>query len=147
MSFGRIHCFLVSTKASQVVYERFYDRLSESEKAEVRAAFFQASSAYSDNQTHVAAYKAARFVFMPVADMVFFLLSSGEMDELAAADALATIVNALPEVLGRAPSSSLLLERYARMALVVDEIINEGLLEATDVDVIRKAIKNKATWE
>ena len=36
MSLGRIHCFLVATKGSDVIYERFYDRLSEAEKAEVR---------------------------------------------------------------------------------------------------------------
>ena len=41
MSLGRIHCFLVCTKGADVIYERFYDRLSEAEKAEVRAAFFQ----------------------------------------------------------------------------------------------------------
>ena len=60
MSLGRIHCFLIATKGSDVIYERFYDRLSEAEKAEVRAAFFQASSGAklsSDDQDHTAAYK------------------------------------------------------------------------------------------
>ena len=60
MSLGRILCFLVSTKGSDVVYERFYDRLSESEKAEIRAAFFQASSGAKlsvDDHDHTAAYK------------------------------------------------------------------------------------------
>lgn len=42
---GRIHCFLIATKgAGNVIYERFYDRLSEYEKADVRAAFQLASS-------------------------------------------------------------------------------------------------------
>lgn len=44
MSFGRVHCFLVASRDGQVIYERFYDRLSELEKAEVRAAFQLASS-------------------------------------------------------------------------------------------------------
>jgi hypothetical protein len=60
MSFGRIHCFLVATKGADVIYERFFDRLSEVEKAEVRAAFFQASGGARlnlDDQDHVAAYR------------------------------------------------------------------------------------------
>jgi hypothetical protein len=36
-----------------------------------------------------------------------------------------------------------LLDKYTRLALVVDEVINEGLLETTDIDTIRKATKNK----
>jgi hypothetical protein len=44
MSTGRIHCVLIATKAGEVVYERFYDRLSELDKAEIRAAFQLASS-------------------------------------------------------------------------------------------------------
>lgn len=60
MSFGRIHCFLVATKAGDVIYERFYDRLSEAEKAEARAAFFQASNGArleADGLDHAAAYR------------------------------------------------------------------------------------------
>ncbi len=44
MASGRIHCVLVATKLGEVVYERFYDRLSELDKAEIRAAFQLASS-------------------------------------------------------------------------------------------------------
>ena len=36
MSFGRIHCFVVATKNADVLYERFFDRLSEVDKAEIR---------------------------------------------------------------------------------------------------------------
>lgn len=59
MSFGRIHCFLVATKAGDVIYERFYDRLSEVEKAEVRAAFQLASSnvRLNDDQDYCGAFK------------------------------------------------------------------------------------------
>lgn len=44
MATGKIHCVLIATKAGEVVYERFYDRLSELDKAEIRAAFQLASS-------------------------------------------------------------------------------------------------------
>lgn len=44
MDWGRIHCVTVATRAGEVVFERFYDRLTNSEKGEVRAAL-QAASA------------------------------------------------------------------------------------------------------
>lgn len=44
MDLGRIHCFLVATRSGEVIYERFYDRLSETDKGEVRAAFQQAAN-------------------------------------------------------------------------------------------------------
>ncbi|GAX80427.1 hypothetical protein CEUSTIGMA_g7866.t1 [Chlamydomonas eustigma] len=150
MSFGRIHCFLVATKNSDVIYERFYDRLSESDKAEVRAAFFQASSSSKlsfDGYEHTAAFKSARFVFTVHSDSVFYLLGSGEYDELSAAEILHSIIEALCDVLGRTLSAALMMEKYTKLALVVDEVVNEGLLEATDKDTIRKASKNKAVWE
>lgn len=60
MSYGRIHCFLVATKIGDVIYERFYDRLSEVEKAEIRTAFQLASSNVrlaGDDQDYCGAFK------------------------------------------------------------------------------------------
>jgi hypothetical protein len=60
MSLGKIHCICFATKAGEVVYERFYDRLSELEKAEVRAAFALAASNARlnvEDQDYVGAYK------------------------------------------------------------------------------------------
>jgi len=58
---GRFHCLLIATKGGDVIYERFYDRLSEYEKADVRAAFQLASSSVrlgSDGeQDHIGTYK------------------------------------------------------------------------------------------
>eukprot|EP00983_Pelagomonas_calceolata_P089123 1157280-Pelagomonas_calceolata.AAC.4 len=84
---GRLHCFLIATKGvGNVVYERFYDRLSEYEKADVRAAFQLASSNVrfdGEQEDFIGVYKTACFVFIPVNDMVFYLMGSGEYDELA----------------------------------------------------------------
>lgn len=52
-------------------------------------------------------------------------------------------MTALSEVLGRTPSAGVLLDKYTRLALVVDEVINEGLLETLDPETIRRALKNK----
>ena len=56
-------------------------------------------------------------------------------------------MTSLSDVLGRSLSSSALLDKYTRLALVVDEVINEGILESVDLDAIRKTTKNKASWE
>ena len=58
---GRIHCLLVSTQSGEVVFERFYDRLSEAEKADVRAAFHQAASSVrltQEEQDYVGSYRS-----------------------------------------------------------------------------------------
>ena len=66
---------------------------------------------------------------------------------LPACEALHAIMESLADVLGRAPCAQILLDKYTRLALVVDEVINEGLVEALDRDTIRKGTKNKAVWE
>lgn len=58
--FGRIHCVVVATKAGEVVYERYYDRYTELDKAEIRAAFQQATdnvNLANDNQDFVGAFR------------------------------------------------------------------------------------------
>jgi hypothetical protein len=60
--FGRVHCIVVATKAGEVVYERFYDRFTELDKAEIRAAFQQATDIVnlaSDNQDFVGTFRYA----------------------------------------------------------------------------------------
>ena len=86
-------------------------------------------------------------MFIPISDLVFYLLGSGEYEELAASEILRTIMSSLTDVLGRSLSSSALLDKYTRVALVVDEVINEGILESVDLDSIRKSTKNNAPWE
>lgn len=47
MSSGRVNALLIATRQGHVVYERFYESLSEAEKAEVRGAFDQVAGASS----------------------------------------------------------------------------------------------------
>lgn len=61
--FGRVHCVVVATKAGEVVYERFYDRFTELDKAEIRAAFQQATDNVSlahDNQDFCGTFRCVR---------------------------------------------------------------------------------------
>lgn len=43
----------------------------------------------------------------------------------AVVEILRVIISVLKDVLGKAPSAALLLDKYARLCLVVDEVINE----------------------
>jgi hypothetical protein len=64
--FGRVHCILVATKAGEVVYERFYDRYSELDKAEIRAAFQRGADGVNladDNRDFVGAFRWAACVW------------------------------------------------------------------------------------
>ena len=60
MDFGRIHTVLIATKAGEVVYERYYDRYTELDKAEIRSAFQQATETVnlaSDGMDFVGSFK------------------------------------------------------------------------------------------
>ena len=64
-------------------------------------------------------------VFVPCADLVFYLLGSGEYDELACADTLRSLIAILKDLLGKPPSAGVLLDKYTKLAVIVDEVINE----------------------
>lgn len=55
------------------------------------------------------------------------MLGSGEYEELAASEILRTLMTSLTDVLGRSLSSSALLDKYTRLALVVDEVRDKGI--------------------
>ena len=57
---------VVATKAGEVVYERFYDRFTELDKAEIRAAFQQAAdnvNLASDNQDFAGTFRCAVWMY------------------------------------------------------------------------------------
>lgn len=155
--FGRVHALVIATKAEgAVLYERYYDRYSELDKAEIRAAFQQAAEASgaasaADGQDACGAFRGACFVLVPVNDVVFFALGSGEYDEMALAGLLRVLMIAIADAAGKPASSAVFLGRggasAARAALAIDEVINEGVLDAVDKDAVRKGAKGKAPWE
>ncbi|WIA16874.1 hypothetical protein OEZ86_014067 [Tetradesmus obliquus] len=150
MEFGRIHCVVVATKAGEVVYERYYDRYTELDKAEIRAAFQQATdniNLANDNQDFVGSFRDGCFVLIPTMDLVFYALGSGEYDEMALSGVLRVVMISIADVVGKPPTESVFFEKYARIASVIDEVVNEGMLEAVDKELIRKGAKGKGTWE
>lgn len=58
-----------------------------------------------------------------------------------------TVMASLRDVLSRPPTESSLLEKYERLCVVIDEVIDEGMVAATDLDAIRKGTKHKGPWE
>ena len=171
--FGRVHALIIATKAapaaadslgqggassssSAVLYERYYDRFSELDKAEIRAAFYQAAEASgasgaADGQDACGAFRGACFVLLPVNDLVLFGLGSGEYDEMALSGLLRVLALAIGDAAGKPASSALFLAKggagVARAALAIDEVVNEGLVDAVDRDAVRKGAKGKAPWE
>ncbi|GMH37554.1 hypothetical protein BSKO_05427 [Bryopsis sp. KO-2023] len=151
MSSGRIHAVLISTKAGNVIYERFYDPLDEATRAEIRGAFHGASQpilmTVQDGQQYVGNYRGAPIVFMPTSDIIIYSLGSGEYNELALAQILQAIIRGVSDVLGKPASEALLFEGYAQLCLTIDEVINEGMLETVNKDIVRKGTKMKVPWE
>ena len=151
MDLGRIHALVVATKGGgHVIYERYYDRYTELDKAEIRAAFSQASAQINlanDGQDFVGSFRGGCFVFIPTTDLVFYALGSGEYDEMALSGVLRVVMMAIADSLGKPPTESVLFEKYGRVAVIVDEVITEGQLEAIDRDAIRRGAKGKVNWE
>jgi hypothetical protein len=163
--FGRVHALIIATRAEgAVLYERYYDRYSELDKAEIRAAFQQAAEATgaaagaagagggaADGRDACGAFRGACFVLIPASDLCFFALGSGEYDEMALSGLLRVLMVAIADAAGRPASSAVFLARggasAARAALAVDEVLNEGLVDAVDRDAVRKGAKGKAPWE
>lgn len=52
MATGRIQCLLISTKSGEVVYERFFDSFTESEKGGIRAAFHATADADNSQENY-----------------------------------------------------------------------------------------------
>ena len=80
MEFGRIQSVLVATSVGDIVYERFYDKFSDLEKADIRAAFYSTTEPYLQSLADGAEY-AARF------KQVLQLLMELELDLQHAPDA------------------------------------------------------------
>lgn len=51
MDAGRVQLILVATSTGNVVYERFYERMGENEKAEMRASLAEAAEKCSTSAT------------------------------------------------------------------------------------------------
>lgn len=48
---GRIQCILIATTGSNIVYERFYERFLDTEKADIRQSFQQTQSQLTQSST------------------------------------------------------------------------------------------------
>ena len=60
MDIGRVRLVLIATSAGSVIYERFYERLAENDKAEMRASLAEAAEKCSASPIEGAEF-ASRF--------------------------------------------------------------------------------------
>lgn len=175
--FGHIHAVSITNRSGSIVYERFFDRLSEIQKAELRTAlgqcsrdvarmanghvgvgnfrymptifvFTQDGACTGSNVQHMR--RGATIVFQPFDSLVFFGVGSGEYDELtrmqspislclyakrgspfetfrrsAVLSVMQSLVMSLKTVLKGNPTEQLVMAKYEKVCLVVDEIIHE----------------------
>ncbi|KAK9861641.1 hypothetical protein WJX84_008038 [Apatococcus fuscideae] len=147
MEFGRIQCVLVATSVGDVVYERFYDKFSDLERADIRAAFYSTTEPYlqslADGAEYAARFKSAAVVARTEGDLFFYGLGNGEYDELSLSEVIDVIIQSLRDILKRQPSEGLLWDNYGRLCLLIDEIVNEGVIDATDKEAIQRGIRLK----
>lgn len=150
MDCGRIQCFLIATATGSVVYERFYLRFSDVEKGDIRAAFQRASETALpgalDESEFADRYKAGTIALRLEGDIVFYALGTGEYDELNLAETIRAVSIGLRDTI-RKPTEAALFDNYGRVCMVIDEVINEGILEATERDAIQRGMKMKLLGE
>lgn len=84
-SSGRVACLILATRSGLVIYERFYERLAEAEKAELRAACDEITppEGAAPGQELVGRFRGGRLVGVASGEVVLYALGTGEYTELA----------------------------------------------------------------
>ncbi|KAK9804931.1 hypothetical protein WJX73_000481 [Symbiochloris irregularis] len=134
---------LTNTK-SNVIYERFYSKFSDWERAGIREAFAQASDGLqlgvAEEAEQCSRYRGGVVAVRAESDLVLYGLGTGEYDELSLAEALRAVTAALRALFKRAPTETLLLDNYGQLCLALDEMIQEGILESVEAEDVRRHI-------
>lgn len=148
MDTGRIQSVIIATGSGNVVYERFYERMGEHEKAELRASLAEtadtSTSKRREEPEFAARYRDGAVAGRREGDLTLFAVGNGEYDELSLAEVLRTMCLVFRDIFKKSPSEALLHDNYGRMCLIVDEMIYEGMLDKTEPDTIQKSILMKA---
>ncbi|KAK9842304.1 hypothetical protein WJX81_005560 [Elliptochloris bilobata] len=140
---GRVQALIIATANGHVLLERFYERFSNLDRADIRVACQQAleKDLGTPEAESVSRFRGAAVVSRTEGDLVYYAVGTGEYDELTLAEALRGLAAALREAMRKAPSEAVLLDHYARLCLVVDEVVQEGVLDAADKDAILRGVK------
>ena len=164
---GRVLCVSMVSASGHVIVERFFERLSETDQmlwrrrlheasessvADGGAATLQASDAgrvadacgVSRNGEHCLAW-------CRVGDVRFYAVGTGLYDELArasprpraVAEVLQAMVDSVGEMAKKHFDEARVFEHYGMICLALDEIVSDGVVEATNWDTIRRGIKLK----
>eukprot|EP01025_Chloroclados_australasicus_P005689 TRINITY_DN11778_c0_g1_i1.p1 TRINITY_DN11778_c0_g1~~TRINITY_DN11778_c0_g1_i1.p1 ORF type:complete len:149 (+),score=11.32 TRINITY_DN11778_c0_g1_i1:104-550(+) len=142
---GRIHAFSLANCNGHVVYERFYDRMSEIQKAEMRTALGQCSRdvlRMPDGHVGVGNFRGATVVYQKLGALVYYCVGSGEYDELAILPVIQTIMGCVRQLIKAKRITELTLTSdYDKLCTIVDEVIHEGIVDCLDVKDIVEGVK------
>lgn len=78
---------------------------------------------------------------MPAADLVFFAVGAQPGAELLLKDTLHYLLAVLRSSLKKPLCEAVAVEKLGRLVTAVDDVINEGYLDNTDPDDVRRAAK------
>ena len=151
-----IHSVLVVVRSTEaILLSRFYDGVERS-SALVQAQWIQAvrdatitrwALAHEGGGEQVCMCQDKFVLFSGTGNLLFFVSGSDEYDELALLDVVQSLLDCLRGALlakaSDALTETLITEHYHVACLVLDEMINQGVLEHTEPQVVRKFLKLK----
>mmetsp|Transcript_19140 Transcript_19140/g.57802 ORF Transcript_19140/g.57802 Transcript_19140/m.57802 type:complete len:154 (-) Transcript_19140:947-1408(-) len=142
--YGRIQTLILANLQGHVVYERFYNTFTDLERADLRSAMQSAAAPIlpnkKDGDEYVIRYRAGAAVFMTSNDLVFYMVGSGEYDELVLRESLVAVIRVVERIVGRDPTEASVWRDYGRVVLALDQAVHEGVLDNTDYDRVKSLL-------
>uniref|UniRef100_A0A7S0ICA6 Coatomer subunit zeta n=1 Tax=Micromonas pusilla TaxID=38833 RepID=A0A7S0ICA6_MICPS len=154
---GRVLCVMMASASGHVILERFYDPISEPDqmrwrdrlhRAEASSGAGASTVAESDcdklaTRCGVARHGDENMVWCGVGDLRFYAVGSEEYDEYTLAEVLQALASSVKGIVKKGFTEAHAFEHYGMICLALDEIVSDGVVEATTWDTIRRAIKLK----
>ena len=153
-SFGRISSVvLVSSQTGGVILARFYDPQLEQYKREVLRDFLQAADVENlvgstesqedgSSECYTSLYQKHNLVFQRISDVVVFCSGTKDQSHARVAKVIENFVFCLIEgVLKKSITEDRIIKNYAKVCLLLDEILNEGIVQTLDTKLILKQLK------
>jgi hypothetical protein len=142
-----IHALLVARQfGKDILFERLYEEHSVAERSALVRDVFQATAeewegASAPGVQRVAIVGKGRpVVYVHWADLTFYVVGSGDYDELVLSECLSALLELLSRLCVKGLSESELLANHERISLLVDSVIRHGQLEHTDKDIVQALV-------
>jgi hypothetical protein len=149
---------LASSRKGGILLERMYDAgLAEHKEAVLRdfvqsaeleglicAAEDASIQQQTESQAFTSLYKKHNLVFQKIPDSDVILFCSGNLDQNHArvANVIECFLSCLVEVLNKkSVTEDRIIKNYSKVCLLLDEILNEGIVKTLDTRTILKQLK------